>query len=340
MKAVQKLENGHGNIGCVNVPEPAVQPGQVKIKVQFAGICGSDVHYYHGDVPMAVPITLGHEFSGTVVEVGQGVTAFAVGDKVTTETAKESCGTCRHCRTGLYSLCNNRRALGQQVDGSMAEYVTMPEARVHRIPPNVSMEAAALCEPACIAYHAVVDLCNIAPGDTCVVIGPGPIGMLCAQILTARGACVVLVGKARHKKRLELAKTLGADVTLASDEVDAVKEVRALTEDFGADFVFECSGKDDAISEGIEMLRKGGTLVEVGVTSPAGSKIDAFLAAVLKEINIQGSFSHRYPNWDRVLQMMEHDQIKADPLVSAKYPFEECETAFTAKDTIKVLLQP
>ncbi|MDL2219518.1 zinc-binding dehydrogenase [Ruminococcaceae bacterium OttesenSCG-928-O06] len=340
MKAVQKLENGPGHIACVDIPEPAVTPGSVKIRVEWSGICGSDLHYYHGDVPMAVPITLGHEFSGVVAEVGEGVQAFAVGDRVTTETAKESCGTCTHCRSGLYSLCTQRRALGQQVNGAMQEYVVMPEARVHKVPDNVSLEAAALTEPACVAWHAVVDLCKVAPGDTAVVIGPGPIGMLCAQVLTACGAFVVLVGKARHQKRLALAQQLGADMALASDEVDCVAKVMELTGGFGADFVFECSGQDEGVDQGIGMLRKGGTLVEVGVTSPKGSFISAFLPAVLKEINIQGSFSHRYPNWDRVLLMMSRGKLNTEALITGKYSFAECQAAFDVKDKIKTLMHP
>ena len=339
MRAVQKLENGVGHIGCVEIPEPQTEPGYVKVKVHACGVCGSDVHYYHGDVPMNVPITLGHEVSGTIVELGEGVEGFALGERVVTETAKASCGVCRHCRTGLYSLCNHRQALGQQLNGAMQEYITMPTARLHRIPANVSLDAAALTEPGCVAHHAVVDLCKVAPLDVAVVIGPGPIGMLCAQILKACGAYVVLVGKSRHQKRLQMALELGADKVIASDEIDAVKEVLALTDSFGADFVFECSGADEAISQSILMLRKGGTLLEVGVTNPKGSFVEAFLPAVLKEIRIQGSFSHRYHNWDRVLEMMSKGQIQAEPLISGRYKLEECEAAFTEKG-IKMLLMP
>ena len=340
MKAVRKLENGHGHVACVQVEEPKTQRDQVKIQVYYSGICGTDMHFYEGEIKMPVtPITLGHEFSGVVVEIGEDVKGIQVGDRVTTETAKETCGICDNCRTGKHALCTQRRALGQQLDGAMAEYVCMPYDRVHKVPDAVSLEEAALTEPSCIAYHAVIDLTQIKPQELAVVIGPGPIGLLTAQMAASMGAKVVVLGRQRNSLRLELAKTLGADDVIMIDKEDPVKKIKEMTDGLGADYVFECSGKDDGISQAIQLCKKGGTMVEIGVTNPQGSTITSFYQAVMSEVKIQCSFSHRYLNWDRVLRMMETGRLQVKPLISHKFPLEQCEEAFLAKDKIKVLFE-
>lgn len=339
MKAVRKLEKGYGNIACVEVPEPSPTYGQVKIKIAYSGICGTDLHYYDGSLPSTPPITLGHEFSGVIVELGEGVTDFKVGDRVTAETAKETCGVCEMCKTGQHSLCNHRKAFGQQLDGVMAEYICTTHERVHHVPDNVSLLEAAMCEPTCVGYHGVLELTNIKPSELAVVIGPGPIGLGVVQLAAAAGAHVVLLGRRRNQKRLELGQSMGAATILYIDEVDPVEEIQKLSGGMGADYIFECAGKDDAIEMAIDLCKKGGTVVELGVTSFTGSTLKNFMQIIMKEIRFQGSFSHRYKNWDRVLAMMSQKKIDVKPMVSHLFKLEDCVEAFEAKDKLKVLFE-
>lgn len=341
MKAVQKFQHGYGNIHCVEVPEPSPERGQVKIKIAYTGICGSDLHFYDESIPLQVPLplTLGHEFSGVVVEVGEGVKEWQVGDRVTAETAKETCGVCERCQTGQHSLCTQRRAFGQQLDGVMAEYICTDAKRVHKVPDNVSLLAAAMCEPSCVAYHAVLELTNVKPGDLAVVIGPGPIGLGVVQMLAAAGAHILLLGRRRNQKRMELGLTMGAAEVLYIDEASAKDRVNELSDNQGADYIFDCAGKDDAIEMGIDLCKKGGTFVEVALTNFAGSTIRNFGQIVMKEICFQGSFSHRYMNWDRVLRMMSRGKLDVLPMVSHKFKLEDCVEAFEAKDKLKVMFE-
>lgn len=341
MKAVQKFQHGYGNIHCVEVPEPSPERGQVKIKIAYTGICGTDLHFYDESFPLTVPLplTLGHEFSGVVCEVGEGVTQWKVGDRVTAETAKETCGVCERCQTGQHSLCTQRRAFGQQLDGVMAEYICTDAKRVHRVPDTVSLLEASMCEPSCVAYHAVLSLTDIKPGELAVVIGPGPIGMGVVQMLAAAGAYILILGRRRNQKRLELALSMGAAEAVYIDEEDALAKVMALTGNQGADYIFDCAGKDDAIEMGIGLCKKGGTFVEVALTDFKGSTIHNFSDIVMKEIRFQGSFSHRYREWDRVLNMMARKKLDVLPMVSHKFKLEECVEAFEAKDKLKVIFE-
>ena len=168
MRAVVKYANGDGNIELREVPEPAVGDSEVKIKVKAVGICGSDLHIYKGDIgiPTRVPFTIGHEFSGVVTEVGRNVARFKIGDRVTAENSRYTCGHCRYCMTGHYNLCNERLATGYAFDGAYADYCVVPENRVYLLPDNVDFLTAALTDPSACVYHAVHELTGINAGET------------------------------------------------------------------------------------------------------------------------------------------------------------------------------
>lgn len=181
MKALVKTELGFGNLEVQEKPEPSPGRNQVKIEVKYAGICGSDIHTYEGHYKVATPVTLGHEFAGEVVEVGENVTEFKVGDRVTSETTFYICGECEYCKTQDYNLCNHRKGLGSQQDGGFTKYLIARKESVHHLPVNVDYQSAAMTEPLACTYHAVAKT-EINEGDLVVVIGPGPIGLLAAQV--------------------------------------------------------------------------------------------------------------------------------------------------------------
>ena len=160
MKALVKFAQGDGNMEIREVPEPSPGPGEVKVEVMAASICGSDLHIMHGDIgiPMRLPVIPGHEFAGVVTEVGAGVEEIAVGDRVTGENTRTACGVCHQCATGSYNLCQKRLATGYAYDGAFTKYVVIPKIRIHKLPDNVDFACGALTDPSACAYHAVQNL--------------------------------------------------------------------------------------------------------------------------------------------------------------------------------------
>jgi L-iditol 2-dehydrogenase len=184
MKAVVKYDNYDGATELREVPVPGIGPDDVLVKVAYIGVCGSDPHMHHNKVSykVNVPLILGHEFSGTIEKIGDNVKSFCIGDRVTAETHADYCGECILCRTNNYHLCRERKGFGFGIDGAFAKYVKVPKRILHRVPDNVDLKDAALTEPFCVAYSALVKKTSINPGDTVVVIGPGPIGALCVKM--------------------------------------------------------------------------------------------------------------------------------------------------------------
>ena len=336
MKAIQKTGSGRGNIICAQVPQALPKAGEVKIDIAYAGICGTDMSIYAGIKETPLPVIMGHEFSGVISEVGAGVAGWKAGDRVVAETTRYSCGRCRYCKTGQHSLCSERKAFGQQTDGVFAETVCQDATFLHRIPDGVSLLEASMTEPAACAYHAVFDLNDVKPADTAVVIGPGPMGQFAAQMLKAAGAYVIVTGVTGDEGRLKLAKELGADETVLTDKENIKEVISKVTEGEGADYVFECAGFESALLTAFEIVKRMGTIVQVGIPGK-GINLPLYNNVVLKEVKIQGAFSHRYKDWDKVLRMIDKGLLKVKPLASHFYTLEQCEEAFEAKDKIKVI---
>ncbi|WP_295165038.1 alcohol dehydrogenase catalytic domain-containing protein, partial [Selenomonas sp. F0473] len=206
MKALVKMEKGAGHWEVIDKPEPVAGEGQVKIRVEYIGICGSDLHTFEGHYNVdAAGLTIGHEFAGVVAEVGPGVTNVKVGDRVTSETTFKICGHCRYCKSGEYNLCSSRRGLGTQQDGAMAQFILARAKSVHVLPENVTTRQASITEAAACAYHSV-NKAKFPPGSIVLVLGPGPIGLLVAQVVMAQGGRVVMTGLTQDLPRLTIAK--------------------------------------------------------------------------------------------------------------------------------------
>lgn len=340
MKAVVKEQKGVGNVVYKEMPEPKPGPGELKVEVKAAGVCGTDIHIFHDRFRNNPPVILGHEFSGVVVEVGEGVKDYKVGDRVTAEAPARICGTCAYCRVGNYNLCSNRLGVGWGVNGCFAKYCITEEKMTHKLPDNVSFKAGALCEPLACVVHGM-ELTGISAGDLVVVAGPGPIGLLTMQAAKAEGAVVAVTGTNVDKERLEVAKKLGSDYIINVQEHDLIGEIRSLTRGYGADVVMECSGSQASVNTCLELIKKGGKYTQVGLFGKPIT-ID-FDKVVTKELKVTGVQSQRWTAWEWALKLLELDKIQLEPLVSGEYSMADWEKAFEAfesKQGLKIVMYP
>jgi L-iditol 2-dehydrogenase len=341
MKAVMKTAPGVGNIEVREIREPDPPPGHVKIAVQAAGICGTDIHIYYDEFRTRPPVVLGHEIAGQVVEVGTDVTSVRPGERVTTETYFSTCGTCPFCRSGRANLCPARRSIGSAVDGGFARYVIVPARNVHMLPDNVDYQAGALTEPLACVVHGALEMPRLAPGDLAVITGPGAIGLLTLQVVKAAGATVVLLGTDADESRLALGRELGADYALNILREDAAAQIAALGEGLGADIVYECSGAGPAAQTLLELVRRGGQYAQIGLFGkPVAWALDQ---VCYKELTVTGSNASVPSAWRKALRLMADGKVRTAPLVSGIYPLTEWRAAFDVfeqRTGIKTLLSP
>jgi len=344
MPAVVHYALEAGRVELRDVPVPSPGPGEVLLRVGGVSVCGSDVHQYHNTQswPVSVPVILGHEFCGEVAAVGPGVTGFAEGDRVASETAAEIDPDSPLTRAGQYNLDPRRRGFGYGIDGAMARFVKVPARCLHRLPDGLPFELAALTEPCCVAYQAVAVNSRVRPGDVVAVIGPGPIGLLCA--LTARlcgAGAVVLAGLARDRPRLELGRRMGATHAVEMETQDLSQIVRSLGDGQGADLVVDAAGASAALQQALAAVRPGGQVTKVGWGPQAvGFSLDPL---VQKAVTLQGSFSHTWVVWERVLRLLASRQLDPRPLVSRVAPLQDWQACFDgmAEGTlVKAVLVP
>ena len=328
MKAVVNYENGAKKVRLMEVEPPLPQAGQVRIRVSYCGICGTDIHIFSGDggYPTNPPVTMGHELSGVVESVGAGVDPAWIGQRVVSETYYHTCGVCPYCQTGHKNLCPEKQSIGSAVNGAMAELVVVPAKNLHRIPQGVSMEEAAMTEPLACCAQGVLEFGGLRPGDKVLITGPGAIGLMCLQLAVSAGARVVMAGTQVDAERLELAKELGACAAVFSDQPDAEEQLAALCPPYGPDVVFDCSGAGPAIQMGLRAVRKGGRYVQVGLTGRP-TTLDMNLIT-LKELIVHGTYAQKTEWWIRSLELLEQKKISLKPLISNIYRLEDWEQAF------------
>ena len=321
MKALVLKEYNKFAFEDVAKPEPG--PEEVLIAVKACGICGSDVHGMDGSTGRRrPPIIMGHEASGTIAELGGGVSNWTVGDRVTFDSTIY-CGQCEYCRQGLVNLCEHRRVLGVSCEeyrqhGAFAEFLTVPQRILYRVPQQLPFEQAALIEPFAIAVHAVGRVGAKSQG-TAVVIGAGMIGLALVQALRAAG-CEKIIVVDVAADRLELAAKCGATDMLNSTNNNALEQVLRMTNQAGADVAFEAVGITPTVNLALGCVRKGGKVILVGNVAP---KVEFPLqTAVTRELTIFGSCASRgeYP---ACLEMLERGQLDPAPLISAVAPLAE-----------------
>ncbi|MHB1161648.1 MAG: zinc-binding dehydrogenase [Chloroflexota bacterium] len=341
MKALVKYAPGPGSMQVMEMPEPTLRPGHLVIEVEAAGVCGTDLHIQSAEYPCDPPVILGHEFSGTVAEVASDVTRFRPGQRVTSLPYFTTCGACEFCRSGEWNLCPGRKSAGSGTHGAFARYVLMPERSVRSLPEGVDFVAGAVSEPLACCCHALMEKVRIRPTDLVVVLGPGSIGLLSAQVALACGATVLLAGTGADAPRLQLARELGVQHRAEVDTQAVDDLVKELSGGRGADVVVECSGAGPAVRLGYELIKKKGQYVQLGLF---GRKIELDPdLAVIKEVEGRNSFASTPASWDYALRLLGDGRVRTRPLVTDQLPLERWEEGFARfrnKQGIKVVLLP
>lgn len=334
MQALVKYGEADREVEVREVPEPSVQPGTVLIDVRAVGVCGSDIHAWHNQQswPMRLPVVLGHEIAGVVADVATDVTGWQVGERVVCETAASICGTCAFCRTGRYNLCPYREGYGATRDGAFRQRMLAEPRVLHRIPDAVSFESAAMTEPFCVAYNALVERGTVTPGDLVVIQGAGTIGILAMQIARLRGAGrIVVLGTDVDSERLSKAKDLGADQVVDITRQDPATVIAQYGDGLGADLVVDATGVSAALRQGLELVRPLGSIVKVGWgPQPLDFSLDPLVA---KAVTLYGSFSHSWGTWERVLGLFATGALDPQSVIGGVYGLADYIEAFEAMDS-------
>ncbi len=308
---------------------PEIGEEDVLLQVGAVSVCGSDVHQYHGTQswPVRTPVVLGHEFGGIVARTGKRVRGFREGDRVVSETAASICGRCMYCRSGEYNLCPERKGFGYGINGAMSNYVGVPERCLHHIPDSLPFERAALTEPCCVAYNCVAVKSKIRPGDTVVVFGPGPIGLLCAEMARINGAgTLIIAGLPQDASRLEAARQLGVTHAVDLTETNLTDLIRGIGDGLGAHLIIDAAGASAALKSAMEIVRPAGQITKVGWgPQPLNFSIDPL---VQKAVTLQGSFSHTFQNWEQAVSMLASGQINLEPVISRVGGLEDWKDCF------------
>jgi len=329
-------EKGSVEIREIERPEPGED--DVLLEVANVGVCGSDLHQWTADHswPVNYPVVLGHEFGGVIVETGSRVNGWKTGDRVVSETAAIIDVNNPMSRIGLYNLDPTRKGFGYGVNGAMTKYVKVPARCLHKVPDNLPFEQACLTEPCCVAYSAVVENTRLKPGDRVVVLGPGTIGILCAAMARLCGAEVAVVGLDADTHRLNIAKQYGCEA-IVKDASSWAKERDGL----GADCIIDAAGSSATLNIAMQLVRPNGKITKVGWgPQPLGYNLDPL---VQKNITLQGSFSHNWPMWERVLILLSSGQLDVKPIIGGVWPVTEWHEAFEKMhkgEVVKSVLKP
>jgi L-iditol 2-dehydrogenase len=266
MKALVKYASGEGNVEIREVEEPRCGDNEVKLEIAYCGICGTDIHVLHDTFRNYPPVILGHEFSGTVVQVGRSVTNASLGEIVTGLGATAvTCGRCEYCRSGYFIFCANRRGMGHGVNGAFTRFVVMRPDQLYRIPMNFCLDEAAMSEPFAAVVQAVTEITHVRIGETALVSGPGPMGLLCVKLLVAEGIRTIVAGAAGDQERLNAALQIGAAAVINVGERSLRDAIQEYTAGVGVDVAFECAGHPASVRGCIESLRPMGSYTQVAI---------------------------------------------------------------------------
>ena len=336
---LQQVMTAPHTIEFREVPAPVPAPGDVLIKIKRIGICGSDIHVYHGQHPFTkFPVTQGHEVSGQIAALGADVTQFQIGQKVTIEP-QLVCGVCHPCRHGKYNLCEELKVMGFQTTGAASEYFSVDAARITALPQEMSYDEGAMIEPLAVAVHAANRAGDIA-GRKIAVLGAGPIGILLAQSVNALGAGQTMITDISDY-RLSVARQCGVDFCVNTAKKDFNE---ALVECFGADkadIIFDCAGNDITINQAIRSARKGSAIILVAVFSKMANVDLAVLND--RELLLDSSMMYRHEDYVRAIDIVQQKKVQLNPLMSKHFAFREYQAAYQYIDdnrelTMKVLI--
>lgn len=344
MKAVVKYGKGKGLIEIREVPEPKIKEDEVLIEVKAVSVCGSDLHIYHDSHPYWPPMILGHEFSGVIADIGKEVSGWKVGDRIVSETRTGSCGICYACQSGYPQICEQKRPYGIGINGAYTKYVAGPARLLHRLPENVPFEVGAVIEPTAICITSILERSGLQAGESVVITGPGPIGLLSLAVAKAAGARIVgVTGRSLDEGiRFKKARELGADFTLNVDQEDPVKKVLEMTNGLGVDILIETSGGGKAIYQAFEMVRRLGRICAIGISGKEEVPIP-YDRGIFKALRYDFCFSSSWTAWERTIGLISKGVLPIEKMITHKLPLEKWEEAFHLLENLeaaKVILIP
>ena len=321
------------------VPTPQPGPGEVLVKIKYIGVCGSDIHVYHGTHPFtSYPVTQGHEVSGLVEKIGEGVTGLTPGQKVTIQP-QVVCGECYPCRHGKYNLCEKLKVMGFQTTGTASEFFCVDARKITPLPENLSLEEGAMIEPLAVAVHAVRRAGDVRGMDICV-LGAGPIGILTAQVAKGMGARKVMITDISDI-RLAKAAEVGIDVCINTRDRDFAEAFVAFFGPDKADVIYDCAGTDLTMDQAIQNARKGSTIILVAVF---GSRASVDLAVLNDhELDLNTTMMYRGEDYVKAIDMVSRGEVQLRSLISRVFPFSRYLEAYQYIDenresTMKVLI--
>lgn len=351
MKGLIMFGRKAGMIELREVPRPSIKEDEVLIQVQAAGICGTDIDFYLGKNAYLLnpPVILGHEFSGRIVEIGSKIKYWQEGERVVSDNTGGICGHCRYCLTGRYTLCESRKGIGYGIDGAFAEYVKIggdvlkqfPGCLI-KLPEGISFEEAAIMEPACNSYKAVVQEARVQPGEKVAIFGPGPIGLFCLQIAKIAGAArIIVTGIKGDEQRLKLAKELGATRVVNGNEQNPVEEILSANNGERVDVVIDAAGPPAVMKQAVEIVRREGRIIKIAWSSQS---LDMSLdPLVVGALTLRGHWGYDYLSWLSVLNLTREKRIDYESMISEVLPLSKWEQAFQKikeRRAVKIVLNP
>ena len=336
--AVVNFAPEKGSVEIREIPKPVIGEEDVLLEVANVGVCGSDLHQWTADHSWVVnyPVVLGHEFGGHIIELGKRVVGWKEGERVVSETAAVIDPNNPMSRRGLYNLDPTRKGFGYGVNGAMTKYVKVPARCLHHVPDQLPFEQACLTEPCSVAFNAVVENSRLKPGDRVIVLGPGTVGILCAAVARMCGAEVAIVGLEADRHRLEIAKQYGCEAITGDASEWAMRR-----DGLGADTVIDAAGASITLKIAMQLVRPAGWITKVGWgPQPLGFNMDPL---VQKNVTLQGSFSHNWPVWERVIALLTSGQLDVKPIIGGVWPVTEWHEAFEKMhrgEVVKSVLKP
>jgi L-iditol 2-dehydrogenase len=327
----QAVMNAPGQIDFRDIERPQPLPDEVLIKIERIGVCGSDIHVYHGLHPYtSYPVVQGHEVSGIIAESGRDVNSFEEGDPVVF-MPQVTCGTCYPCRHGMEHICDQLKVMGFQTNGAAQEYFCVPASKVLKIPSNISLDHAAMIEPISVAVHALSRYGDVK-GNNVIVLGAGTIGNLVAQVAQASGAAKVLASDISGYK-LEKARECGIRNAFNSSQADLGEEILKVIGPDKADVILECVGVQETITQAIDNARKGSVIVVVGVF---GKKPQVDLGLVQdRELTLTGTLMYQKKDYEQAIRLVSQGLLKLEPMITHRFYFSEYLKAYQTIEELK-----
>jgi len=346
MRAVRKVHAEPG-LELVEIPLPQIQPDEVLLKVEATAICGSDIHFYNWDEyaqkRIKPPLTIGHEFAGEIVKVGGLVKNYKVGDYATADS-HIACGHCPVCKNGLQHVCQNLKIFGNEVNGSFAEYIAVPENSLWRLSREIPSEIGAVMEPLGGAVQAT--LIEPVTAKSVVIFGDGPIGLFAVGVAVVAGASKVsLVGIV--PSRLEVARKMGASAVYNNlEDKTIVDKILDETHGLGVDVVLEMSGASSVYNDAFKVVRKGGRVTLFGLGPKPVSEFDFNYNIILRQVTVRGvAGRHMWDTWQVMDSLLKTGRLDPRPVITGQLPLEKFDEGFKqlttgSRDGLKIILRP